>query len=403
MRMRQVLWSGVSVAFGLTSLNATAQNQREVIASSGATSAASLGKPVAAAPVKVRAQMGDKPAAAPALTSPAPTTPSPMKTTPLPLGTDSGTTVLPYPGTMSSAVPPGATMMDPPMGAPMGAPMPVPSGAPYATSIPGSYNLGMTPLPGGPYGAPMAGSAFGWGSTRNNRWYINGEYLYWWIRDGGLPPLVTTGSPQSANVIESGNLNRAIDPNTRVLYGNAPLDNQGRSGGKFEVGRWFGECKPWAIEFGGFFLGDRSTTYHADSTQINPLSRPIIVANIPREGVDNFAQPGILAGSIDINSHNSFYGANVDWRRHVWCGCRFSVDGVLGFRYLNFNEDLNITERSTVIVDNVVAPNLNNAPVPRGLQNIITDQFKVNNNFYGGLLGLTSSYHVGRLDRKSVV
>ena len=61
-----------------------------------------------------------------------------------------------------------------------------------------------------------------------------------------LPPLVTTGSPQAA-VVESGNLDPRFDPNTRVLFGNSSIDNQGRSGGKFEIGRWFGEnrsCRP---------------------------------------------------------------------------------------------------------------------------------------------------------------
>lgn len=385
--MRRLLWSGISVTLGMSALSASAGDQREVIAASGTAPAATLGKPVAVSPMKVRAQMGDKPAA-----------PPPATVTPAPIMPEPGAQLLPYPGNVQM---PGGTAVPP--GAPMPGPSPTPTwpggscapGAPVSTFVPGAYDLGSPPVPVST-GAPCGGWFNNCGGSNGPRWYISGDYIHWWIRDAGLPPLVTTGTPQNNRVIESGNLDRNIDPGTRVLFGGSSLDNQGRNGGKFEIGRWFGQDKPWAIEFGGFFLGDRSTNFQADSNQFLTLSRPFIVANLPREGVDNFAQPGLLAGSIDITGNSSFYGANVDWRRKLWCGCRFNLDGMLGFRYLNFDEDLNIVERSTVIANNVVAPNLNNAPIPLGLGNIITDRFRVDNDFYGGLMGLSSTYRVGR-------
>jgi Putative beta barrel porin-7 (BBP7) len=376
MRMRQVLWSGVTLALGLTSLPATAQDKREVIATSGQAPAATLGTPVAGSPVKVRAQKDDKIVVPPSSVPPPLSAPT--------ISSDGTPPTLRYPIVM----PPSGQYNMAPGSQPMATPhvVPVPDSGQYLLGMPTTIDATTAPMPGG---------AFSYGAGHiNNRWYFSAEYLYWWTREGGLPPLVTTGSPQSATVIESGNLDRNIDPNTQVLFGGSSVDNQGRSGGRFEIGRWFGECKPWAIEFGGFFLGERSTSYHVDSNQVPTLSRPIIVANIPREGVDNFAQPGILAGAIDINTTSNFSGAKIDWRRRLWCGCQCNVDGVLGFRYLNLDESLNIVERSEVIADNVVAPNLNNAPVPRGLQNIITDRFSVNNNFYGGMIGLNSSYRL---------
>ncbi len=377
--MRRLLWSGVGVTLGLTALTASARDHREVIAVSGSAPAASLGRPVAAPLVKVRAQMGDKPAA-----------PPPAAVVPTPVTPEPATQILPYPNQTNpptTAVPFGMPMSGPMTGPMTGAIVAGPS-APCTGCATGSPDYGVAPATGGFFNSCCG--------PNNHRWYVSGDYIYWWLRDSGLPPLVTTGSPQSTAVIESGNLNRAIDPNTQVLFGGAPLDNQGRNGGKFEIGRWFGQNKPWAIEFGGFFVGDRTTTFHADNTQFPTLSRPFVVANIPREGVDNFAQPGLLAGSIDITSNSSFYGAHADWRRKVWCGCRLNVDGMIGFRYLNFDEDLNIVERSTVIANNVVAPNLNNAPIPLGLSNIITDRFRVDNDFYGGMIGLNSTYQRGR-------
>ena len=29
----------------------------------------------------------------------------------------------------------------------------------------------------------------------SNRWYVSGEYLYWWLKGDRTPPLVTTGVP----------------------------------------------------------------------------------------------------------------------------------------------------------------------------------------------------------------
>lgn len=371
MTMRQVLWSGVGVAFGVSCLTASAQDKREVIASSNPRPVASLGQPQSQPSAKVRAQKDEQPVV--------PVPASPMPATVAPNTPPSSSIVLPYPQPMPTTLQAAPNTV-------VAAPMP--ESGPCLNCLPGQYDLGAAVVAGGP-------CDFGPGQ-RNNRWYVSGEYLYWWTRDAGLPPLVTTGSPQSNTVIESGNLSTAVDPNTQVIYGNAPLDNQGRSGARVEIGRWFGQCRPWAIELGGFALGDRSTSYQIDSTQTTPLSRPIIIANIPREGVNNFAQPGILAGSIAINTSNSFYGANLDWRRRVWCGCRYNLDGILGVRFLNFDESLNIVEQSQVIADNVVAPNLNNVPVPRGLRNIITDQFSVDNEFVGGTMGLKGTYQLGR-------
>ena len=375
MTMRQVLWSGVGLALGLTSLSANAQDKREVIATSSPAPVATLGTPMVGSPIKVRAQMDDKPIAPPSSIAP-------------PLSSDAAVPVLPQPSFMPPA---GQPIESPIVGTPIGGP--VHDSSPHPDSWP--HFMGMLTWLD-PASPPSTCGVFCAPGRVDNRWYVSGEYLFWWTRPGGLPPLVTTGSPESATVIESGTLDRRIDPATRVLYGNSSIDTQGRSGARFEVGRWFGDCKPWAIEFGGFFLGQQDTNFHINSTQVTPLSRPIIVANIPREGVDNFAQPGILAGSIDINTSTNFYGANIDWRRRLWCGCRWNLDGTLGFRYLNLDESLNITERSEVIADRVFAPNLNNTPVPRGLQNIITDRFHVDNDFYGGMMGLNGSYHCNR-------
>lgn len=286
----------------------------------------------------------------------------------------------------------GASLLHAPMPSTTPLPLitstPTTSSGPIVTPTPATVGT-VGPVLGPVFLAPIA-------SPLNNRWYVSGEYLYWWIRDGGLPPLVSTGpaTDPAPGVLSTP----SIAPNSQVLFGNGPINTQGRSGARFEVGRWFGDCRPWAIEGGFFFLGQRSTTFSAggDGSAGSPvIARPFIESNRGVETVEYVNFPGVLRGNINITSTNNFYGANIDWRRRLWCPpcSNFRVDGQIGFRYLNFDEDLRITENPQLLV-----PVLNEGGIPlaAGLQQNSTDYFKVRNQFYGAMFGVVSEYYCGR-------
>src|SRR5262249_28745573 len=59
------------------------------------------------------------------------------------------------------------------------------------------------------------------------RLWARGEYLLWWIRDSHLPPLVTISPVGSAGILGR--------PGTAVLIGGSGVDNEERSGGRFEA------------------------------------------------------------------------------------------------------------------------------------------------------------------------
>jgi hypothetical protein len=372
--------SGLGLAVGFSSISAWAETPKEVIATNRPAAVAKPTlPPVAVAPVSytVRGQNSDNPT----------NTPTPSAAPQTQINTDTGS--LPLHAPLPSAPLPSFTT-----------PIPGPAPAPSAPC----NNCGPTAVPFDPALAPLPGGVFNFASAGGPlpyRWYASAEYLYWWIRDGGLPPLVTTGSP---NDPVPGVLDPVLGPTTQVLYGNGSLDTQGRSGARFEFGRWFGACTPWAIEGGFFFLGQRTASYTAggDGSPGSPvIGRPFFENNRQVESIEYVNFPGIARGTINITSTNNFYGAHVDWRRRLWCpnpcqtkcGGAWRIDGQIGFRYLNLDEDLNISENPQLLVTVV---NEAGQLLPAGLQQNSFEYFRVNNDFYGAMLGLTTEWSRGR-------
>lgn len=375
--MRRMIISGLGLAVGLNSFSAVAETPREVIATNRPAAVAKPSVPPVVAPVSytARGQNSDKPAPMP---SSAPTI--------TPQNTDTGSVPLHAP--LPNAPLPNYTTTIP-------GPVPPPS-APCANCGPNaSFDPSLAPLPGGMFNFNTDGGALPY------RWYASADYLYWWIRDGGLPPLVTTGS---ANDPVPGVINPTLGPSTQVLYGNESLDTQGRSGARVEIGRWFGACTPWAIEGGFFFLGQRTASFTAggDGSAGSPvIGRPFFENNRQVESIEYVNFPGIASGTININSTNNFYGGHLDWRRRLWCpnpcqtrcGGNWRIDGTVGFRYLNFDEDLNISENPMLLVNVVNEAGL---LLPAGLQQNSSESFKVNNDFYGAMFGLNTEWTRGR-------
>jgi hypothetical protein len=78
------------------------------------------------------------------------------------------------------------------------------------------------------------------------------------------------------------------------------------------------------------------------------------------------------------------------------CGCSYRLDGLLGFRYLDLNESLNLTENINS------SPNLAAAfpgnPVAAkfaGTHITVQDSFHTRNQFFGGQAGTVFEYHYG--------
>ncbi len=223
------------------------------------------------------------------------------------------------------------------------------------------------------------------------RFYARGEYLLWWFKKDQVPPLVTTSAPA-----DEGILGRAT---TQTLFGGDGLSSGSHSGGRFTVGAWLDDCQTKAIEVSGFFLPGDTQRFDANSSNFAVLARPFFSLNRNEEFAQLTVFPGISTGNIDVQNSSNLYGVEANLRCCLCGGCvpcddcdscfagwNYHIDGLAGFRYLNLNEDLSITE-------NVM--NLPTAPMNPNVNALVFDDFSTRNQFYGGQVGLDGAFGRG--------
>jgi hypothetical protein len=219
----------------------------------------------------------------------------------------------------------------------------------------------------------------------SNCLWFRAEYLSWRIRQGPAPALVTTGTA-------SGGLLGA--PDTTILFG-GPIDYEERSGGRFTIGYWFDPCQTYGIEGSGFFLGERTAGFQAGSGGTLVLSRPFFDNRFspPVPGIQIVSSPMITrggvtfpqtSGSIVITSPSRLEGGEVNGIFNLGhCGLfdwnilgpgRFDL--LVGVRYLNLEESINIVENPTIL-----------SGTGAGTSFLVFDQFHTRNQFVGGQIG----------------
>ncbi len=330
------------------------------------------------------------PAPLPAEAKPAPTTEILLK--------------MPAPGPASAAQDKGAAKGAKDAGkepAPESAPPPrtvgpLDTGTPFATEPPVFLPDDGQIL--GDDGQPVGTSA-GWqdGIAPGGRFYASAEYLLWWVKGFNTPPLVTT-SPAAVAQPFQGVLGV---PTTTVLFGGSQLNQDPFSGGRFRAGYAFGPCNLWAIEGSYFFLGQQSANFSASSPSTPVIARPFI-ANDAVGGQFQTAElvaspgtgPGELfasTGSIRVSAPTQLWGAELNVRRQICCGCNYRFDVLAGYRFLNLRESLNITE------DLVALRAVPASGTAVGDHIVVTDHFGTRNTFNGGQLGVAGEWRTGRL------
>jgi hypothetical protein len=224
-----------------------------------------------------------------------------------------------------------------------------------------------------------------------SRLWVSAELLLWWMRANNTPPLVTTGTPTSLGVLGL--------PGTRVLAG-GDLDQRMRVGGRFTVGYWFDDCRMCGIEGSYFFLGSDPKTSTFASSGDPILGRPFFNVSTGREDAQQVANPILpnptdpslgnlfpLTGQVSVQSRTRLWGAEVNGVRNLVSNECHTLDLLGGFRYLDLDDRLSISEEL------LVPPN---SPVFANTQFSILDDFTTRNQFYGGQLGLR-----GRIYRRN--
>jgi hypothetical protein len=142
--------------------------------------------------------------------------------------------------------------------------------------------------------------------------WIRGEYLHWWTDGLKVPPLVTSspaGTPQN----QAGILGQ---PSTSVLFGDADLNDDSRSGGRFAFG-----CRPAGchvgLEVSYLVLEQESAGFQATGQGDPILARPFF--NVETELNDAYlvAFSDLAEGSVSVAADTEF-GAARWWRGTVY-------------------------------------------------------------------------------------
>jgi hypothetical protein len=270
-----------------------------------------------------------------------------------------------------------------------GTPLPPPTPPPEAiigTDSPGPV-LDAPPPGGEPYRPTQEASAFpcdGW---------VHSDYLLWDLKNGPKPPPLATTGPfhaQSPGVL-GGRGTIVLFPEHDFEYGNF-------SGGRWEIGCWLNAHETLGVAVSGLLLEQRAVGFAAlsDGGGSPILGLPFKDVTSGRELVDFVSFPRRFAGGISVLSRDRVWGMEGTllgngYQTALFFGDRpapvgdFRADWLAGFRYLDFDENLEIAQGSVVLGGGTT--DFNGTPIGPKHALIISDGFSARNQFYGAQLG----------------
>lgn len=205
------------------------------------------------------------------------------------------------------------------------------------------------------------------------RYWIGGGYLLGGVNDMNAPTLLMTGTATSNNPQTAALLN----PMT-VIDGDS-LENETLSGGRLYLGFWFPRRQIWGMGADFFVLGRREERVAAMSDAAgNPaLARPFFNARNNQPSLIFVSLPGAIQGSFNVDTSTYVWGLDAHFRRKLSCGPCSWCDLLIGYRHLNVDETLTMTDTEIGIPGGGLV----------GTQ-IVTDRFGTQNQFNGFMLGL---------------
>jgi hypothetical protein len=291
----------------------------------------------------------------------------------------------------SGDLPPHAFDDAPPHTAPGAAPAPAPAPAPTGPEAcpPG---LPVAPPVDGPF--PSGGEVVpdnGFSNVhpdqvrRSPRFYLEADYLLWWVRKDTVPALASSGSINDAVPGAFG------QPGTTALLGPGGFGSNNASGARVTAIYWFDQDHTFGVDASGFWFADasRQAQVGGNGTPGSPvIARPFINPNVGADDADPISVPGVQAGQLLVDLTRRFWGgdANLRCSECVDFGPLSRVTFLVGGRYLSLEENLSFTEHVGDLLDSDGVP---------GNDYKLFDQFRTQNRFYGAQIGLDTESRVG--------
>jgi hypothetical protein len=243
------------------------------------------------------------------------------------------------------------------------------------------------------------------GGTNSNpiseRGFVDGEFLLWWAKGLNIPVLGTTST--------NGGNGFLGQPGTVPILGPGTFIGSFRQGVRLRAGTWFDDCASCGIDGSFFLLGNKTANALFTSDVFPTITRPIFSPNpFPGTGTvigetgEAVAVPGVLAGSLSAHADSLLYGFDANFRSCLMNTCNSRLTWFAGYRNLNLQESLTITENIDVIG---TGGTLVRSSDPVGTMVVVQDRFATENHFNGGQVGGTYERHWGRfsLDARASV
>lgn len=238
-----------------------------------------------------------------------------------------------------------------------------------------------------PFGGALDGVSLGsgGGGGGGSLGYVEGSFLLLWASDANLNIPIATGGP-SLGVIGR--------PGTSILAGGRNVDYGTLPGFKIAVGRMMPGSNV-GFELAGFYLGNDTRTTTVGPTGATVLARPFFDPTTRQENVRVIASPGAFTGGIRVSSGIGAAGFETNAFVRTRDTGPFTLDLLMGFRYLQHNEDLTIVDTSSVLAGGTTA--INGVGLANGATVAVSDIFNATNIFYGGQVGAKFGFGRGGL------
>lgn len=233
------------------------------------------------------------------------------------------------------------------------------------------------------------GGAFAW---------VSADYFLGWIRDARTPPLVTA-SPGNINPADAGVLGL---PTTTTLLG-GEWSQGAFSGMRITAGMMLPNMDGIGVELSGFFTEGRTSIFDAsgNGTAGSPfIGRPYVIAGTDIENFAPNSSPvfngGSYRGDITVDLHTRLWGIEGNVLSTGTTIASFMPTFFLGYRYIDFEETIDINERINPTGGFGIAFGGNVLTAPNGVA--ISDSFHAHNHFHGANLGAKVQQSFGNVD-----
>jgi hypothetical protein len=210
--------------------------------------------------------------------------------------------------------------------------------------------------------------------------WVNADYLLWWVRSGPSGgPLVTRAS--AADAVPGA----LLEPGTRTLFGDAPLDWGTFSG--MRIGAGLPIAGGLSLEGSYFLLETRSVNFLAVSDPTgNPIiTRPVVNAQTGLQNSYITSFPGVVAGSTAVDAQTHLQGYELNLAANLLNNSALRLDVLGGFRALDLREGLVVGDNLVSLVPGAVT--FLGVPTASGSTLTDFDSFGTSNHFYGGQIG----------------